>query len=166
MNKSGDLRALANSESHKCFACGTANPYGLQMKFFADRDKTLYSWLTVPDHLCGWNNVVHGGVVATILDEIMGRAAIHFLKRFALTHSMNTQYLKPVNIGEEIRAEGRLVEIRGKREAEVEGFIFRGEKTLCAKAVGTFRLFSPGALSRLGVVDEQAVRGYEYLIQP
>lgn len=127
MKRNGNLRALTNSENHKCFACSPANPCGLQMEFFSD-EKALFSWLTVPDHLCGWINVVHGGVVATILDEIMGRAAIYFSKKFAFTHSMTTEFLKPVHSGEEIRAEARVLEIRGKREVAVEGHIYKGEK--------------------------------------
>lgn len=135
------------------------------MKFHSG-DGALFSWLSVPGHLCGWDNLAHGGVLATILDETMGWTAIHFLKKFALTNSMNIEYLKPVRIGEPIRVEGRVLETAGKREAKVEGLLYREENVLCVKSVGTFRLFTPGAISRLGVIGEDSMKKFDFLIQP
>jgi uncharacterized protein (TIGR00369 family) len=160
-----NLRALTNRENHDCFGCSPTNQYGLQMKFFSD-EEALFSWLTVPNHLCGWDNLVHGGVLSTILDETMGWTAIHFLKKFALTHALTVEFHKPVHIGEEIRVEGRVLEIRGKREAKVEGHLYKGENTLCAKSVGTFRLFTAEAIVRLGIMEEEAIKNFEFLIEP
>jgi acyl-coenzyme A thioesterase PaaI-like protein len=135
------------------------------MKFFHG-DGALFSWLTVPDHLCGWDNLVHGGVLATVLDETMGWTAIHFLKKFALTNSLTVEYLKSVRIGEQIRVEGRVLESDGKREATVEGLIYRnGDDVLCARSKGLFRLFNPGAIARLGVMDKESAEKFDFLIQ-
>lgn len=163
MNRSGNLRPITNSDTHDCFGCSPANPYGLRMKFFSD-DEALFSWLSVPRHLCGWDNLVHGGVLATILDEIMGWAAIHFLKKFALTNTMTVEFHKSVQVGEEIWVEGRVLEVRGKREATVEGRLYKEEDTLCAKSSGTFRLFNAEAIVRLGVMGEEAIRNFDFLI--
>ncbi|MGA2403121.1 MAG: PaaI family thioesterase [Syntrophobacteraceae bacterium] len=165
MERSGNYRPLTNREDHDCFGCSSTNAYGLQMKFFTD-DEALFSWLTVPSHLCGWDNLVHGGILATMLDETMGWTAIHFLKKFALTHAMTVEFQKPVHIGEQIRVEGRVLEVRGKREATVEGFIYKEENTLCAKSVGTFRLFTAEAITRLGVLDEEAIKKFGFLVEP
>lgn len=51
------LRSRAN---HNCFGCSLTNDYGLKMTFYGSGD-TVISKLTVPGHLCGWNNLVHGG---------------------------------------------------------------------------------------------------------
>ncbi len=160
-----NLRELSNSGNHYCFGCSPINAHGLRMKFFTD-DKALFSWLKVPGHLCGWDNLVHGGVLATILDEAMGWTAIHFLKRFALTHSMALEFNKSVHIGEEVRVEARVLEVRGSREATVEGFIYKGEDTLCAKSTGAFRLFTAQAMLRLGMMDEEALKRFDFLIEP
>ncbi len=160
-----NFEALPNTGNHDCFGCSPANPYGLRMKFFSG-DGALFSWLTVPNHLCGWADLVHGGVLATILDEMMGWTIIHFLKKFALTNSMTVEFHKPVRIGEQIRVEGRVLEAGGKREATVEGLIYKAGDVLCAKSVGTFRLFTAGAISRLGVIGEEAIRKFDFLIQP
>ncbi len=160
-----NLKALPNRGSHGCFGCSPVNPHGLQMKFFSG-DAALFSWLTVPEHLCGWDSLAHGGVLATILDETMGWTAIHFLKKFALTNSLTVEFHKPVRIGEEIRVEGRVIEALGKREATVEGFIYKGAEVLCAKSLGKFRLFTAGAISRLGVIGEESMKNFDFLIRP
>ncbi len=165
MERRGNLRALKNRGKHDCFGCSPTNTYGLQMKFFSD-DEALFSWVTVPSHLCGWDNLVHGGVLATILDEIMGWTAIHFLKKFALTHAMTTEFHKHVHVGEEIRVEGRVLEAGGRRKATVEGHLYKGENTLCAKSVGTFRLFTAEAIVRLGVMEAEAIKNFDFLIEP
>ena len=160
-----NLTPLQNDGNHDCFGCSPKNSHGLRMKFFSG-EGALFSWLSVPGHLCGWENLVHGGVLAAILDETMGWTAIHFLKKFALTNSMTVEYKKPVRIGEEIRVEGRVLEAVGKREATVAGLIYKGGDVLCAKSVGTFRLFTPGAIARLGVMKEESLKKFDFLIEP
>jgi uncharacterized protein (TIGR00369 family) len=159
------LRELPNGDGHDCFGCSQRNAYGLRMKFFTD-ERSLFSWVTVPGHLCGWDNLVHGGVLAAILDETMGWTAIHFLKKFALTQAMTVEFHKPVPIDEEIRVEGKVLEVTRKREAVVEGHLYKGENTLCAKSTGTFRLFTTEAIVRLGVMDEEALKRFNFLIEP
>ena len=64
------LKPLRNRRDHHCFACGPQNPHGLKMTFYTD-ERSVYSWVTVPGHLRGWDNLIHGGVISAILDEIM-----------------------------------------------------------------------------------------------
>jgi uncharacterized protein (TIGR00369 family) len=165
MQKREDLRELPNRDDHNCFGCGSTNACGLRMKFFTD-EKSLFSWVRIPGHLCGWDNLAHGGVLSTILDEIMGWTTIHFLKKFAFTHDMAVEFHKPVYVGEEIRVEARVLEVRGKREATVEGYLYKGENTICAKSTGTFRLFSADAIARLGVLKEETIKRFNFLIEP
>ncbi|MHC1726794.1 MAG: PaaI family thioesterase [Syntrophobacteraceae bacterium] len=159
------LKELPLRENHNCFGCSPTNVYGLRMKFFTD-EKSLFSWVTVPRHLCGWDNLVHGGVLATILDETMGWTAIHFLKKLTLTKAMTVEFLKTVYVGEDLRAEGRVLEITSKREAVLEGYLYKGDNKLCVKSTGTFRLFTAESIVRLGIMEEKALRGFDYLIEP
>jgi len=165
MEKNGNLKPLANKENHDCFGCSSTNSCGLQMQFYTDGE-ALYSWLTVPRHLCGWDDLVHGGVLATILDEIMSWTAIHFSKKFSVTNAMSFEFHKPVHIGEEIRAEGRVLEFRRKREVVVEGNLYKGENTLCVKSAGTFRLFTAEAMVRLGNMREEMIKKFNFMIEP
>ncbi len=97
MDKKEDYTQLPVRDDHNCFACGPANPYGLHMRFSANED-TVVSRLTVPDHLRGWSTMVHGGIISTILDEIMSWAAIHLLKKIIVTRSMTVDFKKPIHI--------------------------------------------------------------------
>ncbi len=146
-------KPLPNRDNHNCFGCSPINPSGLQMKFYAD-DSRVFSRLTVPQHLCGWNQLVHGGVLSTILDEVMSWAAIYLLKRITLTRSMTVDFLKPVYIHNRLRAEGRLLELKGRHEAVMEGVLYNDEETVCARSTGNFAVFSPAVAKRLGIADE------------
>jgi len=70
MSENKPYTQLSVDEDHNCFACGPANPHGLHMTFQSN-GKVVMSHLSVPDHLRGWNNMVHGGIISTILDEVM-----------------------------------------------------------------------------------------------
>jgi uncharacterized protein (TIGR00369 family) len=164
MNKAENLKPVPNRGNHKCFGCSKNNPSGLQMKFFTD-EKSVFSWLTVPEHLSGWNNLVHGGVLSTILDEIMSWSAIYLLKKIILTKSITVDFMKPVFIGKELRVEGKVLEVMNHREALLEGFIYDKEDNLCAKSIGTFALIKPQIAKKLGFMDDEALKGLQPLIE-
>ena len=159
-----NFRHLPSSASHDCFACSPVNSSGLQMKFFTN-EKAVYSRVTVPTHLCGWNNVAHGGVVSTILDEIMSWAALYLLKRITLTQSMTVEFIKPVTISETMEAEGKVLEVKGKRDAVVEGVIYNADGKVCARSTGTFKVFSPAVAKRLKIADDEMLQWFESLFE-
>ena len=150
-------------EGHKCFACGHMNPSGLRMEFSTD-ETCLISELTVPGHMRGWNKMVHGGIVATILDEIMGWGAIYLLKKVILTKSVTINFVKPVIIDTKLKAESRVLEIVSDREAVMAGTIFDEAGTILAEAKGIFALLTPEVGIKLKVVDENALRDLHPLI--
>ena len=129
--------------NHHCFGCGPVNPAGLHMDFFSD-GRSVCSTVAVPPHLCGWNNLVHGGIIATLLDEIMSWTGIHLLKKITLTKSMTVEFIKPVSISHPLTLEGRIIEVTPKREARVEGVVLNAEGALCARGRSTLALLSPG----------------------
>ena len=116
MESEKDPKHLPNREAHYCFGCSPANPSGLQMKFYT-QDSSVYSRLKVPDHLCGWDRLVHGGVISTILDEIMSWSGIYLLKQITMTKSMTVDFIKPVYINSDLKAEGKVLEKIGRHEA-------------------------------------------------
>ena len=149
---------LPVQEGHMCFACVPANRAGLRMRFVADRDRVV-SCLTVPDHLRGWSTMVHGGVVSTILDEIMSWSAIHRFKSVILTKSLSVAFKKTVHVGHPLKAVGTVLEIKSEREAIMKGELFSAtEEELYASAEGVFALIKPKVALKLGIVDEQALK--------
>ncbi len=159
-----NLKELPNSRNHNCFGCSPVNPSGLRMKFFTD-GTAVYSQLQVPEHLCGWSNIVHGGVLTTILDEIMSWSAIHLLKRIALTRSMTVEFIKPVQVGSALRAEARVREADGKNDAVTEGVIYDSRGDACARATADFKVFSPAVARRLRIADEVTIRWFEGIFE-
>ncbi|HWR92354.1 MAG TPA: PaaI family thioesterase [Desulfobacterales bacterium] len=140
------------------------NPSGLRMQFFTD-GTAVCSQLEVPEHLCGWSNIVHGGVLTTILDEIMSWSAIHLLKRIALTRSMTMEFIKPVQVGSALQAEGRVRAADGKNDAVTEGVIYDPRGDACARATANFKVFSPAVARRLRIADEASIQWFEGIFE-
>jgi uncharacterized protein (TIGR00369 family) len=154
----------SNRWDEHCFGCSPTNPSGLQMKFYTD-EKSIYSRLKVPDHLCGWNKLVHGGVISTILDEVMVWAAIHLLKLIVLTKTMSIDYIQPVFIEDELKAEAWIKRHENNGEVTIEATVHNGRNELCAKSTGIFSYFPPAKIKEMGIMDDECLREFERYIK-
>lgn len=149
---------------NKCFGCGPENPYGLNMFFFTD-EKALYSWVTISEHACGWENVVHGGILSTLLDEIMNWTVIYFKKQLSMTKEITLNFNKAVLLNKgEIRVESRIEQSLNKREVMVQGQIFQNNNDLCVSAKGTFNLVSLKTIRRLDLIEEKYLGSFQKLL--
>jgi acyl-coenzyme A thioesterase PaaI-like protein len=147
-----------------CFGCSSVNPAGLQMKFYTD-EKSMYSWLKVPDHLCGWNRLVHGGVISTILDEVMGWAAIHLLKLIVLTKTMTVDYIQPVFVADELKTKGWITKFDNDGEVIIDATIHNGKDELCARSTGVFSYFPPARIKEMGIMDDESLKEFEKFME-
>jgi acyl-coenzyme A thioesterase PaaI-like protein len=95
---------------HACFACGELNAHGLHLDLHVAGDLCWTELVLDPDFQ-GWEGIAHGGIVATILDEVMGWA-LATQDAWGYTAKMSLEYRRPVPIGARVRGEGRLVERR------------------------------------------------------
>ena len=84
---------LPNSRS--CFVCGEENIAGLQLRFYVENNQVKTRFQPKPHH-CGYHNVLHGGVVAALLDETIAWAANRALARMTVTGELKIRYRKPV----------------------------------------------------------------------
>lgn len=157
------LHAVDNRGDHNCFGCGPHNPAGLQMKFWSDYTH-VFSWVTIPEHMCGWDNLAHGGVISTILDEIMSWSAIHLLKTFILTKSITVDFVRPIRVGSELKAVGRVLKRESARQALMQGCLYDTKEILCARSEGTFALLEPKIARKLGIMSEAAINAFERII--
>jgi len=118
-----------------CFVCGKKNPSGLKLEFALDPvSGTAETELRFPRHLQGWKSIVHGGLVATVLDEVMIYAAGAAGFRCA-TGEISVRYLKPVATESPVRfrarvtgrksrlitAEAEAVDVSGRTAARASG---------------------------------------------
>jgi acyl-coenzyme A thioesterase PaaI-like protein len=105
-----------------CFCCGTKNPIGLKLKFEALPDGRMRTYWTPRREHQGFKDIVHGGLVATLLDEVMIRL-LYALGIRAVTAELCTRLRRPLRSGRRYRFESRLVEDKGRLvRAEAEGF--------------------------------------------
>ncbi len=122
--------------SRNCFVCGVENPVGLKLEFADDGDSTVRAEVTVPDKYNGYPGVVHGGIVAAILDEVSGRALLargHELKNLFVTLKMELRYRKPTPTETPLTAIGRIVKA-GASRAVVHGEIRLPDGSITAEA--------------------------------
>ena len=151
-----DYILLPSGENQNCFGCSLKNKSGLHMEFYStERRESVISWLKVPDHLCGWSNLVHGGIISTMLDEAMGWAALVILKKLVVSKSIAVDFLKPILIGKEIRVEGNVSKINSEREAILQGCIYNDKSEMCARSSSLVSLFSLETLRKMGALDEK-----------
>lgn len=96
--------------SRHCFACGLENPFGLQLRFFTTAPGEVTAEYTVPEHFQGYPGVVHGGVVAAMLDEVLVRSIMGHeadTPRLMVTARMTVRYRKRVPVAQPLRLVGR-----------------------------------------------------------
>lgn len=104
-----------------CFVCGKDNPQGLKIKVtYHSEEAAATTELALPREYQGWADVIHGGILATLLDEMMAHAVWHFAGP-GLTLSMETRFHHPLKPEEAIRVRGVLTALNGsRRTAEAE----------------------------------------------
>lgn len=110
-----DLRLPRN----ECFVCGPENPAGMHLKFTYDKQRHRFvSRLRLDRRYTGPPGHCHGGIIATILDEAMGK--VNKLRQvIALTSQMTVDYLRPVPLNKLLRVESREVSVRGRRHVNM-----------------------------------------------
>ena len=119
-----------------CFVCGRDNLAGLDIQFRRNGDLVFASWSPEEKHR-GYSDRVHGGVIASILDEAMGWAPTSELGKLCYSAELSVRFRLPVSVGQELRVEARLVEKR-KRLLRTEGRLLDGDGSVHATATGTY----------------------------
>jgi uncharacterized protein (TIGR00369 family) len=131
-----NLRPMAHSASNRCFGCGSANATGLRLEFLLAEDGSVVSLPTVPDTFEGHPGYLHGGVIATLLDEAMSKAT-RARGLTTMTRRLEVEYLNPVPSGAPLRVEGRVVRSEGRKHW-VESRILDPAGKVLAEARGLF----------------------------
>jgi len=94
-----------------CFVCGKANPIGLKVDFSFDEAGFAHAELKLSELFEGYPGVIHGGILSTLLDEVMAKAVIHSGK-IAFTARLNVIFRKPLKPKGTVRLEGQIVSAR------------------------------------------------------
>jgi uncharacterized protein (TIGR00369 family) len=132
-----DTISLEPNPSNKCFGCGGDNAGGMKLTFEQDNvNRRIVGRFVLGERYQGGGGFAHGGIIATLLDEAMGKVC-RFREVRAVTAELTVDYLKPVNVQSEIVVEGREVEQKG-RNLFMTGEIRDGAGEVLARGRGRF----------------------------
>jgi len=96
-----------------CFGCGRDNPRGLACRFVAEGGMVKAEFKTEP-WMVGYENMIHGGIIGTVLDEALIWAAYAATGCFGVTAEMTVRFFKPLPVGTTCTVEGKLTENKGR----------------------------------------------------
>lgn len=137
--------------TRSCFVCGTDNPSGLHLELFALPTSVETRFRFRPD-CCGFRATVHGGLIATVLDEVMVWAAGAVTKQFAYCAEMTVRFQRPTPAGVDLLARGELVENKRGRIFLARAELLDASGQLLAESTGKY-LPIPGEL-RAGILAD------------
>jgi uncharacterized protein (TIGR00369 family) len=130
------LSPMAHIAQNRCFGCGPANAIGLQLEFLLAEDGAVVCLPTIPECFEGPPGYLHGGIIATLLDEAMSKTVrARGLK--AVTGRMEIDYRRPVRSAAPIRMVGRLLRSEGRKHW-TEARILDARGHVLAEAKGIF----------------------------
>jgi uncharacterized protein (TIGR00369 family) len=131
----GRMRTLPHTRC--CFVCGESNPAGLKLRFETDGQIVQTRFVPRADYV-GFRQVVHGGIIATLLDEVMVWACAVRTKRFAFCAELQVRYMHPVQPGAELLASGELVNNRRDKIFEAKAALQNQAGLILASATGKY----------------------------
>jgi acyl-coenzyme A thioesterase PaaI-like protein len=123
--------------THSCFVCGESNPHGLKLRFHAEGNVVTAKFRPCPEHI-GFKGVVHGGITATVLDEIMVWACVVATRKFAFCAELNVRYLQPLTPDVEVLVTSELVADRRGRILEAKAAVLNAAGEPLVQATGKY----------------------------
>jgi uncharacterized protein (TIGR00369 family) len=122
--------------SDMCFVCGRNNPVGLNLQFSDNGKDEVFSDYTVADRYQSYPGIVHGGILASMLDEVVGRVAIigdhhHFM----VSVKLQVLYRHPVPVETPLKIRGQIVRLRGRLGKAQGEIILPDGKIACEAAI-------------------------------
>jgi acyl-coenzyme A thioesterase PaaI-like protein len=134
--------------THSCFVCGESNPSGLKLRFHTDGRIVETRFRPRAEHI-GFKGVVHGGLIATVLDEIMVWACAVQTRQFAYCAELTVRFQNPLPPGDEVIALGELVTNRKGKIFEARASLRNATNLLLAEATGKYLPVKTASLTDL-----------------
>jgi len=134
-------------EPHHCFACGELNESGLHLELHTSPEGS-WTEVVLEPRFQGWDAVAHGGIVCTLLDEVMAWSVIG-RGTWGVTARLNVAFRRPITTGRAIRAEGWVVEEHRRAHRTAAKVLDAATREVLATAEGTFIAVPSEQLERL-----------------
>jgi acyl-coenzyme A thioesterase PaaI-like protein len=123
-------------EPHNCFACGSLNANGLQLDLHVDGER-CWTTIELAGRFQGWDGIAHGGIVCTLLDEVMAWSLVDH-DNWGLTARLSVDFRRPVPLETPIRAEGWVTRARRRLIMTAGRVIDPATETILATAEATY----------------------------
>ena len=127
-------------EGYNCFGCSPNNQLGLQMEFIDEGEYVVSEW-EPKGHFSGYKKVLHGGIQATLLDEIASWTVQVKLKTAGVTANIDLRYKKPVFVDEGLLFLRAKIEKVEKRIASVHTELFNSNRELCCGGIVKYFIY-------------------------
>ncbi len=139
-----DMKRIINPwrgmDGYRCFGCDPRSEQGLRMEFYEDGDRIVSRWKPRPEFQ-GWVDTLHGGIQATLADEISSWVVFRKFQTSGVTSRMEVRYLKPIHTSEDhITLQATVVRQR-RNIVDIEVKIFNSQDQLCTEALCIYYLF-------------------------
>lgn len=139
-----DMKRIINPwrgmDGYRCFGCDPRSEQGLRLEFYEDGDRIVSRWKPRPEFQ-GWVDTLHGGIQATLADEISSWVVFRKFQTSGVTSRMEVRYLKPIHTSEDhITLQATVVRQR-RNIVDIEVKIFNSQDQLCTEALCIYFLF-------------------------
>jgi uncharacterized protein (TIGR00369 family) len=130
------LTPMSHKAQNRCFGCGPANAGGLRLDFLLAEDRSVICQPSIGETFEGHTGLLHGGIIATLLDETMSKS-VRARGFTAMTRHMEVDYLRPVPSKTPLRIEGRVTRSEGRKHWS-EAKILDAHGKVLAQSKGLF----------------------------
>jgi uncharacterized protein (TIGR00369 family) len=127
---------LAARSDHECFGCGDNNPIGLHLRFVVAEDEVRATFVPKPAHQ-GFEGVIHGGIISTVLDEAMAWATAA-AGIWAVTAELSVRFRRPLYVGESTTVKARLGHRRSRTVTATADLVKDADQVLVATGTAKF----------------------------
>ena len=134
------LNPWIHKEGYNCFGCAPNNASGLKMEFYEEGEEVISEWTPQPQYQ-GWIDTLHGGIQATLADEISSWVVFRKFQTSGVTSRMEVRYLKPIHTTDDyITLHATVARIR-RNVIDIEVKIYDSKDELCTEALCIYFIF-------------------------
>jgi acyl-CoA thioesterase FadM len=149
---------IPNYWTGQCFGCSKVSSYSLKLRFYLS-ENGCYTKCSIPDYLCGIDGIVHGGMIALLLDEVSQWTMIARLGKIGLTREISVRYLKPVPTNTEIVVEAK-IETQDEKETVLCSTIHSKDNELLAEGESRWMMAYPSIIAKISKIDESLLKEF------
>jgi len=149
---------IPNYWKGQCFGCSTVNSYSLRLRFYLSKNG-CYTKCSIPDYLGGIDGVVHGGMIALLLDEVSQWTMIARIGKMGFTREISVRFLKAVPTNTEIVVEAR-IDAQDEKETVLRSTIHSKDNDLLAEGESRWIMAHPSITAKVSKVSESQLKEF------